>query len=292
MSSVWDRLDAPRRALLDAYGGEGVVVVRPSLVRALRGHGNAAILVSQLLYWSRRLGDDEGWFYQAQRRLVAQTGLGPDAQRKAVQLLVRLGVLETDRRGVPAKLYYRVNLRQLVALLLRHGQAVSVVDHGPQLEAGHDLELEPEHGPQPDAGDGRRQAAGDGPHHKKINTNIKEETKGDTPPFPPTGPDNPRQRRGRQATPKHALPEDFTVTPAMRAWAAEHTPHVDLDFETEKLVMWAQAKGVWRSDWAATWRSWMLNAVQHGPWGQRRRPSPPERHAGILTWLDQKRKNL
>jgi hypothetical protein len=114
MSNPWDELDEHTRAILHGYGGEAVVAVRPSLVRALRGNGNAAILVSQLLYWSRRLGDDEGWFYQAQRRLATQTGLGPDAQRKAVQLLVRLGVLEADRRGVPAKLYYRLNLHRLV----------------------------------------------------------------------------------------------------------------------------------------------------------------------------------
>jgi hypothetical protein len=36
MSSIWDRLDAPTRALLDGYGGEGVVVVRPSLCTRVR----------------------------------------------------------------------------------------------------------------------------------------------------------------------------------------------------------------------------------------------------------------
>jgi hypothetical protein len=67
MSSVWDQLDAPTRAPLDRFGGEGVVALWPSLVRTLRGHGNSAILLAQLLYLSRRLGDDEGWFYQVQR---------------------------------------------------------------------------------------------------------------------------------------------------------------------------------------------------------------------------------
>jgi hypothetical protein len=121
---------------------------------------------------------------------------------------------------------------------------------------------------------------------------TQKEIKGDIPPSPPQGPTTPRQKRGRQSTPKHPLPEDFAITIEMRAWAGERIPQVDLEFETEKLVMWAQAKGVWRSDWTATWRSWMLNAVQHGRWGQRRAPSPPERHAGIRTWVDQKRKNL
>jgi hypothetical protein len=87
MSDPWDKLDEHTRAILDGHGGEGVVAVRPSLVRSLKGVGNAAILLSQLLYLSRRLDDGEGWFYQSQRRLEQQTGLGPDAQRKAVRLL-------------------------------------------------------------------------------------------------------------------------------------------------------------------------------------------------------------
>ena len=46
-------------------------------VRALRGNGNAAIFLSQLVSWGGRLGDDEGWFYQSQRRLEQQTGWEP-----------------------------------------------------------------------------------------------------------------------------------------------------------------------------------------------------------------------
>jgi hypothetical protein len=71
MRNPWDRLDEHTRAILDGYGSEGVVAVRPSLVRALRGNGNAAILLSEFLYWSRRLADHEGRFYQAQRQLEA-----------------------------------------------------------------------------------------------------------------------------------------------------------------------------------------------------------------------------
>jgi len=173
MSDSWDKLDEHMRAILDGHGGEGVVAVRPSLVRALRGNGNAAILASELLVWSRRLGDPQAWFFQQQGRFETQTGLGADAQRKAVRLLVRLGVLETTRRGVPARLYYRVDLHRLAALLLQDGQAVSVTDHYRQQDNDHGLKLDPEHGPQHDAGDGRRQGARHGPRHKENNKDIK-----------------------------------------------------------------------------------------------------------------------
>jgi hypothetical protein len=75
----------------------------------------------------------------------------------------------------------------------------------------------------------------------------------------------------------------------MRAWAAEHIPQVDLDHETLKLTAWAHSKGVWRKDWLATWRYWLLNAVTPGPQARQRAASPPARHTGIRRWLDQKR---
>jgi hypothetical protein len=170
-TGAWDGLDAHTRIILDGHGGEGVVAVRPSLVRALRGTGNAAILLSQLLYWSRRLSDRDGWFYQTQRRLEAQTGLGADAQRTATRLLVRLGILETRLRSAPATLHYRVRLEQLAALLLQHAGAASVADHTPQLDVDHGRQPAPDHAPSQDTGDGQSLVAGHGPPHKE---NIQE----------------------------------------------------------------------------------------------------------------------
>ena len=55
MSDAWGQLDEHSQALLDRSRAERVVAVWASLVRALRGHGNAAILLSQLVYWGGRL---------------------------------------------------------------------------------------------------------------------------------------------------------------------------------------------------------------------------------------------
>jgi hypothetical protein len=174
-NGVWDGLDAHTRIILAGHGGEGIVGVRPSLVRTLRGNGNAAILLSQLLYWSRRLAGHRGWFYQTQQRLEEQTGLGSHAQRKAVKLLARLGILKTDLRGVPAKLHYRVELQQLADLLLQHTNTAPVVDHGPQLDVNHGRQPDPDHNPPLDAGDGPSLATGHGPPHKENIEESKEE---------------------------------------------------------------------------------------------------------------------
>ena len=67
------------------------------------------------------------------------------------------------------------------------------------------------------------------------------------------------------------LPSDFEVTAEMVAWAAERTPKLDLNIETEKFRNYwigvAGAKGV-KLDWTATWRNWMLNAESYREkWG-------------------------
>jgi hypothetical protein len=292
MSNTWEKLDEPTRAILDRYRGEGVVAVWAALVRALRGNANPALFLSQLLHLSSRLGDDEGRFYQSQRRLAQQTGLGAGAQRKAVRLLERLGVLETTRQGIPARLYYRLDLPRLVALLRQHGDADVVADHDRHQGTDHGLELDPDDGLQQVAQNGQRQATGHGPHHNQIIEENIQESERKISPSPPQDAKTPRKKPGRQSTPKHPLPEDFMLTPAMRTWAAEHAPGVDLDHETAKLVAWARAKGEWRSDWVETWHLWMLNAAKPGLQGQRRPPTPPERHAGISAWLDQKREQV
>lgn len=50
-------------------------------------------------------------------------------------------------------------------------------------------------------------------------------------------------------------PADFAVTAEMEAWARENTPLVDWRHETEQFRDWEFRQ--LRTDWPATWRSWM-----------------------------------
>ena len=58
------------------------------------------------------------------------------------------------------------------------------------------------------------------------------------------------------------LPQ-FTLSPAMIAWAEQHTPGVDVRRETEKFADYFRglsgAKAT-KVDWLATWRNWLRNA--------------------------------
>jgi hypothetical protein len=71
------------------------------------------------------------------------------------------------------------------------------------------------------------------------------------------------------------LPDDFTVTAEMVAWAREHTPHVDGRRETERFFDHWRAKAGKdgrKLDWVATWRNWMRTAEDRQ--GPRDRPAP------------------
>ncbi|WP_201282899.1 hypothetical protein [Serratia rhizosphaerae] len=76
-----------------------------------------AVLLSQLVYWHNRM--DAGWFYKTQKEIKEETGLSREEQETARKRLVSAGVLEEVRRGVPAKLYFRVKEDALEALLMK-----------------------------------------------------------------------------------------------------------------------------------------------------------------------------
>jgi hypothetical protein len=74
-------------------------------------------------------------------------------------------------------------------------------------------------------------------------------------------------------------PTDFQITDAMRAWAREKAPGIDLDAETERFLDNHRAKGTTFKDWTAAWRTWMSRAVQYASNGNGKvhnlRPAKP-----------------
>ncbi|MCM3521751.1 hypothetical protein [Curtobacterium sp. P97] len=96
------------------------------------------------------------------------------------------------------------------------------------------------------------------------------ETETETPTSNEVG-EKPRKRGTR-------IPEPFIVDRAMREWAAEHTPGVDVNFTTAKFVDHWRAKtgrDATKLDWRATWNNWLRNDYQRLP--QRRPQQQPSR---------------
>ncbi len=74
----------------------------------LAGSVTAALFLSQALYWTGKgASDDE--FYKTMEEWQEETGLSRSEQESARRTLRQIGVLEEQKKGIPAKVYYRIN---------------------------------------------------------------------------------------------------------------------------------------------------------------------------------------
>lgn len=83
---------------------------------------NAALMLSQAVYWSSRTDDPAGWFWKTQGQWEDETGLTRREQDGARKILDGdgLGFLLEEKRGIPPKIYYRVDLERVNENLERH----------------------------------------------------------------------------------------------------------------------------------------------------------------------------
>lgn len=86
------------------------------------------------------------------------------------------------------------------------------------------------------------------------------------------------------------IPENFTVTPEMAAWAREHTPLVDGRTATDAFRDYWKGKagrdGL-KLDWVATWRNWMRRDQEQAK--NRTAPKPWEKPVGRPMTLAEER---
>lgn len=82
----------------------------------LTGSVEAAVMLSQAVYWQRRCRSKDAYWYTSREDWYDQTRLGRYAQEQARSALRKHhSWWHEERRGVPARLYYRVDLRALLA---------------------------------------------------------------------------------------------------------------------------------------------------------------------------------
>jgi len=77
----------------------------------------SGLMLSQSVYWSTKTKDPDGWFYKTRFQWTEETGLSRTEQESARKKLRASGVIEEKKKGVPCKVYYRVNYDKLLELL-------------------------------------------------------------------------------------------------------------------------------------------------------------------------------
>lgn len=62
-------------------------------------------------------GMTDGWFFNTESNIQDDTTLTPFQQRNALKVLKEKGLIETQRRGIPAKQYFKINEQQVIHFL-------------------------------------------------------------------------------------------------------------------------------------------------------------------------------
>ena len=96
--------------------GDRPVAYHPALGQAIGV--KEAVFVCQLLYWDGKGKTPGGWIYKTQTEWTEETGLSRYEQETVRKHLIKSGLLEEKRAGMPARLFYRLNWQKLEAVAL------------------------------------------------------------------------------------------------------------------------------------------------------------------------------
>lgn len=115
------------------FVGQANTASVPTIFKKWFGSYNTAILFSQILYWSDRTSNADGWFYKSYKDWERELFLSEKEARTAAEKLVEMGLIETavhKINGVPTKHYRLRNdvFEKLFVEFLENEEAAQVVD--------------------------------------------------------------------------------------------------------------------------------------------------------------------
>ena len=98
---------------------DGFIQVNKTLIKKVGLH--EAILIGELCaeynYWEERNLLEDGFFYSTRDNIEENTGLSEHYQRKALSHLYELGIILIEKRGLPAKNYYKIDFNILLSVI-------------------------------------------------------------------------------------------------------------------------------------------------------------------------------
>lgn len=109
--------------LVRALLGESPIAFHRPLGK-IAGSAGAGLFLSQLLYWSNKVKDENGWLYKTQQEWTDETCLRRGEQEAARKIWKDMKILEEEARGIPCKLFYRINFDMLAASFAQPARAV------------------------------------------------------------------------------------------------------------------------------------------------------------------------
>jgi len=114
------------KTLLDSNGN--IIAYHPDLAR-VGGGITSGVFLSQLLYWTGKGADADGWIFKKQTDWTKETALSRAEQETARRRLRERGLLEEKLAGIPSVVHYRIDLDKLAELLAeQHSDNDSVTE--------------------------------------------------------------------------------------------------------------------------------------------------------------------
>ena len=87
---------------------------------------NGALMLSQLVYWTSRTKDSEGWIFKTHHEWTQETGLTRREQDTARATLKSLKFISEKKMGVPRRVYYRVERENLYQALIEYSESIDI----------------------------------------------------------------------------------------------------------------------------------------------------------------------
>ena len=87
---------------------------------------NGALMLSQLVYWTSRTKDSEGWIFKTHHEWTQETGLTRRERDTARATLKSLKFISEKKMGVPRRVYYRVERENLYQALIEYSESIDI----------------------------------------------------------------------------------------------------------------------------------------------------------------------
>ena len=117
---IYQQMDELQRkkntnSLLIGRYDEKPVLFNPGLGRISKS-STAGLFMSQMLYWHQK-GRNKEWVYKTIKEFNRETCLTRSEQDRAIKKWKSLGILEIERRSIPRRRFFRVDVEKLNGLL-------------------------------------------------------------------------------------------------------------------------------------------------------------------------------
>ena len=87
---------------------------------------NGALMLSQLVYWTSRTKDNDGWIFKTHHEWTMETGLTRREQDTARKILKELGFLSEKKVGVPRRVFFKVERENLYKALIEYSESLAI----------------------------------------------------------------------------------------------------------------------------------------------------------------------